>query len=115
MTIEDTLSIDAVLTAFDEYLRRVRGVSPEARRNYARYAQSFLSARFDKRPVDFSRVSVSDVVSFVTDACWRPDYLTTAVANTAAFIADVVASAANLADAMSSCCQSRTASKRPWR
>lgn len=71
MTIEGVLSIDAVLTAFDEYLRRVRGVSPEARRNYARYARSFLSARFDERPVDFSRVSVSDVVSFVTDAASR--------------------------------------------
>ncbi len=71
MTIEDALSIDAVLTAFDEYLHRVRGVSPAARRNYERYARSFLSARFDGRPVDFSRVTVSDVVSFVTDATSR--------------------------------------------
>jgi hypothetical protein len=40
------LTLEEVLAAFDEYLHRVRGVCPGARRNYARYVGEFLVAMF---------------------------------------------------------------------
>jgi site-specific recombinase XerD len=68
MKIEGPLTADAVLTAFDDHLRRVRGVCPEARHNYMIHARSFLEAVFEGSPVDFARLSVDDVVAFVTNA-----------------------------------------------
>ncbi|MDA8314559.1 MAG: tyrosine-type recombinase/integrase [Actinomycetota bacterium] len=71
MTIQGPLTADAVLTAFDDYLRRVRGVCPEARHNYMIHARNFLETVFGEGPVDFARVGVGDVATFVTNASSR--------------------------------------------
>jgi site-specific recombinase XerD len=71
MTIQSPLTTDAVLTAFDDHLRRVRGVCPDVRRNYGFYARGFLETVFGQDPVDFGLLSVGDVVTFVTNASCR--------------------------------------------
>lgn len=60
-----------VLAAFDDHLRRVRGVCPETRRGYARVARRFLDAVFGDGQVDLARLSASDVVGFVVEVQGR--------------------------------------------
>jgi site-specific recombinase XerD len=64
-------STDAVLAAFDEHLRRARGVCPEVRHNYARVAHAFLQSVFDGGEVDLTRICVRDVVEFVSASTRR--------------------------------------------
>jgi site-specific recombinase XerD len=71
MAIQDPLTTDAVLAAFEEHLRRTRGVCPEVRQHYARFARQFLEAVSADDPVDLSRLSVADVVGFVSKATAR--------------------------------------------
>jgi integrase/recombinase XerD len=71
MTVHDPLTIDGVLVAFDEHLRRLRGVCPEVRRNYARFVRAFLDAVFADGAVDLARISVADIVGFVSAATVR--------------------------------------------
>lgn len=66
-----TLTTDAALAAFDDHLRRVRGVCPEVRQNYGRYVRGFLGSMFGEGPVDLARLDAGDVVGFVTDATSR--------------------------------------------
>ncbi|CAN5903250.1 hypothetical protein BH23ACT8_BH23ACT8_25330 [soil metagenome] len=66
MTIHDPLTADAVLAAFDEHLRRARGVCPEVRHNYARFVRAFLEEVFACGPVDLARISARDIVGFVS-------------------------------------------------
>jgi site-specific recombinase XerD len=65
MATRDRLTVGAVLAAFDEHLRRVRGVCPEVRDNYARFVRAFLETRFGDGAVDLTRVDARDVVDFV--------------------------------------------------
>jgi len=65
MTDHDRLTREAVLAAFDEYLRRVRGVCSGTRRNYARQVGEFLMAVFDDRAVEFAAVRAPEVAAFV--------------------------------------------------
>lgn len=65
MLDHDRSTVEGVLAAFDEYLRRVRGVCPGTRRNYARYAGGFMVARFGDGAVEFSEVNSLEVVAFV--------------------------------------------------
>jgi len=58
-------SVEAALAAFDEHLRRVRGVSDGTRSNYARFAGAFLEARFADGVVVVDQIGVADVVGFV--------------------------------------------------
>jgi len=44
MTVHDLWTIDSVLAAFDEHLRRARGTCPEVRRTYTRFARAFLDS-----------------------------------------------------------------------
>ena len=39
----DRLTLEEVLTTFDEHLRCTRGVCPGMRRNYARFMRAFFS------------------------------------------------------------------------
>jgi integrase/recombinase XerD len=71
MAVEGSAEKVVVLAAFDDHLRRVRGVCPEVRRTYARFAGGFLEAVFGDGPVDLARLSVGDVVGFVSDATAR--------------------------------------------
>ena len=51
--------MSTVLAAFDEHLRRVRGVCPEARHNYSRFVREFLESVFVDNRVDLERLRVS--------------------------------------------------------
>jgi len=66
MTIHDPLTTDAVLAAFDEHLRRTRGVCPEVRHTYTRFVRAFLEEVFEGGPVDPARICVRDIVEFVS-------------------------------------------------
>lgn len=65
MADHDRFTCDGVLAAFDEHLRRARGVCPGTRRNYARYVGEFLLARFGDGAVEFGQVQAPEVVAFV--------------------------------------------------
>jgi integrase/recombinase XerD len=58
-------TVEALLAAFDEDLRRVRGVCPGARRNYARYVRAFLQTVSVEGTVDPARLRAGEVVGFV--------------------------------------------------
>src|SRR6266436_5309865 len=60
-----------LLAAFDEQLRRTRGLCAGTRRNYRRYAQVFLETVFAGGPVDVGAIHVRDVVGFVGDLTGR--------------------------------------------
>jgi len=74
MAVHGQWTPDAVLTAFDEHLRRTRGTCLEARRNYARLVRTFLESVFEDGPPDLARVSARDVIRFVSasTARYRP-------------------------------------------
>jgi len=65
----------AVLAAFDDHLRRVRGVCPEVRRSYGRVAGEFLEMVFGDGPVDLARLSAGDVMESVFEATVREESL----------------------------------------
>jgi integrase/recombinase XerD len=65
-TTRDREAAENVLAAFDEHLRRARGVCAGTRRNYGRYAGAFLKAVFAGGPVDVARIGATDVAGFVS-------------------------------------------------
>jgi integrase/recombinase XerD len=65
MTSRDRLTLEEVLAAFDEHLRRTRGVCPGTRRNYARFVRAFLPVMFGDGPVEVAKIRACDVVEFV--------------------------------------------------
>lgn len=65
MTTCDRSALEDVLTAFDVYLRRVRGVCAGTRVNYTRYVREFLVAVFADGPVELGQVHTREVVAFV--------------------------------------------------
>jgi integrase/recombinase XerD len=71
MIIHDPLTTDAVLAAFDEHLRRTRGVCPEVRHTYVRFVRAFLEQVFEGGPVDPARICVRDIVEFVSSLTVR--------------------------------------------
>lgn len=71
MSVRDPLTSGAVVAAFDEHLRRTRGICAEVRRTYARFVLAFLDNVFGDGPVDLARVSARDVVEFVSAATGR--------------------------------------------
>ena len=74
MTSQDRLTLEETLAAFDEHLRRTRGLGTGTRRNYARVVRGFLVAVFDDDPVEVGEIAARDVVSFVAGLTrrWRP-------------------------------------------
>jgi len=65
MTGHVRLSVEKVLAAFDEHLRRMRGVCQGTRRNYAKYVGEFLVAVFGDRGVEFAEVRDPEVAGFI--------------------------------------------------
>ncbi len=65
MTCCDLLTVEGVLAAFDEHLRRTRGVCPGTRVNYARFVRAFLQTVSADGLVDVGEVQARDVVEFV--------------------------------------------------
>jgi len=64
-TTRDRWTAEALLTAFDEHLRRTRGVCVGTRRNYARFGGTFLETVLADGPVVVAEIGVQDVVDFV--------------------------------------------------
>ncbi|MGH3502958.1 MAG: site-specific integrase [Nocardioidaceae bacterium] len=65
MTDRDRWSREHVLAAFDEHLRRTRGVCGGTRRNYDKYVGEFLAAVFDEGAVEFAEVGSPQVAAFI--------------------------------------------------
>lgn len=61
----DRLTLEEVLTGFDEHLRRTRGVCPGTRRNYARFVRAFLQTVFPAGLVEVAQIRPRDVIEFV--------------------------------------------------
>jgi site-specific recombinase XerD len=74
MASQDRLTLEETLAAFDEHLRRTRGLGAGTRRNYARFVRRFLVAVFDDGPVEVGEIAAVDVVGFVAGLTrrWRP-------------------------------------------
>lgn len=74
MTTHDRLALEDVLGAFDEHLRRVRGVCAGTRGNYGRYVGEFLMTVAADGVVVLAEVHARDVVAFVggLSARYRP-------------------------------------------
>ena len=71
MSVSDGWPVVAALAAFDEHLRRARGVCAGTRVNYARFAGAFLDSTFPDGQVEVERIAVSDVVGFIAAATRR--------------------------------------------
>jgi len=65
MASRDRLAREEVLAAFDEHLRRTRGVCVKARRNYARFVRAFLQTVFPDGPVAAALIQAREVAGFV--------------------------------------------------
>jgi len=59
------VSAEAVVSAYDEYLQRVRGISAGTRRNYVLQARAFLDNRFGDGPVDVRVIEALEVRDYV--------------------------------------------------
>ena len=65
MASHDRLTLEEVLAAFDEHLRRTRGVCAGTRRNYARFVRAFLQTVFPGGPAEVALIRARDVAGFV--------------------------------------------------
>lgn len=83
MTSHDRLSVEEVLAAFDEHLRRTRGVCAGTRRNYAKYVGEFLIVVFEDRGVEFAEVRTPEVAAFIGGLLGRYQPRTVELAATA--------------------------------
>ena len=74
MASGDWLTREELLAAFDEHLRRTRGVCAGTRRNYARFAGAFLQRACPGGPVEVARIHARDVTGFIGSLTgrWRP-------------------------------------------
>lgn len=68
MSAGDGWTVEAALAAFDEHLRRVRGVCSGTRTNYCRFVGGFLQVRFPDGRVDVGQVCAKDVIDFIRAA-----------------------------------------------
>jgi integrase/recombinase XerD len=71
MAVQGLATTDAVIVAFDDHLRRARGIGSSARESYSRFARDFLQAVLGDGRVDLAHLGVPDVVGFVSEATGR--------------------------------------------
>jgi len=71
MTMRDEWTVPAVLAAFDEHLRRRRGLCPEVRRNYAGHVRAFVTKVSSGQHVDPSAINVTHIIDHVGDLTGR--------------------------------------------
>lgn len=64
-------TVEDLVAAFDEHLRRVRGVCLGTRRNYAEYVGQFLVTVFGEGVVQPMKIGAPEVVAFVADLAGR--------------------------------------------
>jgi integrase/recombinase XerD len=88
MTSGGRSTLEEVLGAFDEHLRRTRSVCPGSRRNYARFVRAFLQTVFDDRPVRVAEIHPRDVVEFIgaLSRCYRPRTVELAASSLRSFL-----------------------------
>lgn len=82
MTNDDRWTVEALLGAFDEDLRRTRGVCEGTRGNYTGHVRAFLATVSAHGAVDPARIGVGDVVSFVGTLTCRYQFGTVELAAT---------------------------------
>src|SRR6476469_5485689 len=71
MSVRGEWTVGNALGAFDEHLRRARGLCSGTRRNYARYTGEFLWTVFPAGRVDVNQMQVGHVIAFVAEATHR--------------------------------------------
>jgi integrase/recombinase XerD len=71
MSVGSGWTTGAVVAAFDDHLRRVRGVCSGTRVNYARFVRLFLEQRFPDGRVEVAELDAHDVVEFIAAATRR--------------------------------------------
>jgi integrase/recombinase XerD len=64
-------TVESLVAAFDEHLRRVRGVCLGTRRNYGGYVGQFLVTVFGEGVVQPMKIGAPEVVAFVADLAGR--------------------------------------------
>ena len=71
MSDDSAWMMEAVLAAFDDHLRRVRGVCEGTRLNYGRCVRAFLDKRFPDGRIELGELHARDVIGFVAGAAGR--------------------------------------------
>ncbi len=71
MSVGSDWTTGVALAAFDDHLRRVRGVCGGTRLNYTRFVRSFLELRFADGRVEVGELDAHDVVEFIGAATRR--------------------------------------------
>lgn len=71
MNIDVEMTVATLLAAFDEYLRRVRGLCPGTCRNYVRYAGEFMTNVFAENTPEPHQIRPEEVIAFVCGASDR--------------------------------------------
>lgn len=71
MSVGLAWTTEAALAAFDEHLRRARGLCEGTRVNYARFVRAFLEERFPDGRVEVGELAAQDVVEFIGAAAHR--------------------------------------------
>ena len=71
MSSQDQSTVEGTLAAFDEYLRRTRGLKVGTRGNYARFVRAFLLAVSGDGAVVVGSIAVADVVGYVAGLAGR--------------------------------------------
>lgn len=66
MVIDSGWTTTAVMAAFDEHLRRARGVCVGTRSNYDRWVRKFLDERFPDGRVRIDELGAGDVIDFIS-------------------------------------------------
>ena len=88
MAIRGQLTLEEVLAAFDEHLRRTRGVCEGTRRNYATYVRAFLEKIFPLGRVNAAEIHPRDVLAFISDLSphYRPRTVELAASSVRSFL-----------------------------
>ena len=71
MEARDGQSLDELVEAFEEHLRRTRGTHPSVSRKDVYYVRLFLKYVGDEDVVDVTGFSASDVISFIESLVGR--------------------------------------------
>jgi len=71
MSVDSIWTTERALAVFDDHLRRVRGVCPATRANYARWVRTFLNECFPNGRAQVEELGARDVVEFIGWAACR--------------------------------------------
>ena len=66
MTLHGSWTVDRLVEAYTQHQRRTRGLRPQTLRNRAWFVRRLVRAALGADPIDPSRLTPADVVSFIT-------------------------------------------------